>query len=387
MLFPKQPNETINEYINRLGLQREEQNLNWIDISRHVQREFGVLMSVDAVRKRYARSIASNNYPTINNIEQKIEDKADLYRLQSEKLELNGFYRTLSREQTLKGIGIEAANIIAQNKPIEFIPSNHDNSNVRGKEAILLIGDWHYGININSTYNVYNSKIANDRVHELFDEVVKYIDFYNVDTLHVVNLGDMIAGNIHLPIRLHSQQDIITQTIEVSELIANFLVNLARWVDINYYSTLDNHSRIDANKKESIQLESLARITPWFLKERLKKWNCIQIFDNCLAPDIVSFKILNKYNVLAVHGDKDKPNTIIDRLTAFTGEHQDLICSAHYHHFKCEEQNRTMLISNGSLMGTDEFAMDLRLDSKPSQTMIICSDNNVCEQICKINLS
>ena len=197
----------------------------------------------------------------------------------------------------------------------------------------------------------------------------------------------MIAGNIHLPIRLHSQQDIITQTIEVSELIANFLVNLARWVDINYYATLDNHSRIDANKKESIQLESLARITPWFLKERLKKWNCIQIFDNCLAPDIVSFKILNKYNVLAVHGDKDKPNTIIDRLTAFTGEHQDLICSAHYHHFKCEEQNRTMLISNGSLMGTDEFAMDLRLDSKPSQTMIICSDNNVCEQICKINLS
>ena len=387
MLFTKQPNETINEYINRLGLQREEQDLNWIDISRYVQREFGVLMSADAVRKRYARSIASNNYPTTNNIEQKIDDKADLYRLQAEKLELNGFYRTLSREQTLKDIGTEAANIIAQNKPIEFISSNHDNSNTRGKEAILLIGDWHYGININSTYNVYNSKIANDRVHELFDEVVKYIDFYNVDTLHVVNLGDMIAGNIHLPIRLHSQQDVITQTIEVSELIANFLVNLARWVDINYYSTLDNHSRIDANKKESIQLESLARITSWFLKERLKKWNCIQIFDNFLAPDIVSFKVLNKYNVLAVHGDKDKPNTIIDRLTAFTGEHQDLICSAHYHHFKCEEQNRTMLISNGSLMGTDEFAMDLRLDSKPSQTMIICSDNNVCEQICKINLS
>ena len=126
MLFSKQPNETINEYINRLGLQREEQDLNWIDISRHVQREFGVLMSVDAVRKRYARSIASNNYPTTNNIEQKIEDKAELYRLQAEKLELNGFYRTLSREQTLKDLGIEAANIIAQNcNTIECNKFNH----------------------------------------------------------------------------------------------------------------------------------------------------------------------------------------------------------------------------------------------------------------------
>ena len=179
----------------------------------------------------------------------------------------------------------------------------------------------------------------------------------------------------------------MTQILEVSELIAEFLDRSSTICMVNYYSTLDNHSRIDPNKKDSIQLETLARITPWYLQERFKNNHCVKIFNNDkFTKDIVSFKC-NYYNILAVHGDKDKPQSIIDRLTSFTGEHQDLICIAHYHHFRCEEQNRTMLVSNGSLMGTDNYAMDLRLDSVPSQTFIVVGDReNVCKDICKINL-
>lgn len=180
----------------------------------------------------------------------------------------------------------------------------------------------------------------------------------------------------------------MTQILNVSEIIANLLHNLSLIVNrVEYYSTLDNHSRIDANKKDSIQLETLARITPWFLKERFKNRLDVSINDNDrFTKDIVSFKI-NNFNILAVHGDKDKPQKAVDRLTAFTGEHQDLICTAHYHHFSCDEQNRTLLISNGSLMGTDEYAMDLRLDSNPSQTMLIIGEDQVCKSINKLDLS
>ena len=175
----------------------------------------------------------------------------------------------------------------------------------------------------------------------------------------------MISGYIHLPIRVNSRIDVITQTMEVSELIAEFLCNLSHYTtDLDYYSVLDNHSRLNYKKQDAIQLESLARITPWFLKERLIETD-IKINDNEVDEDIATFKI-NEFNILGVHGDKDSQKNIVPNLSTFTHEHYDIICSAHYHHFSANEDNDTLHISNGSLMGTDEFAFKLRKNSKPS---------------------
>ena len=380
MDFKKLEQETINEYICRIGLLREKYNLTWADIIKYIYEEFGVQLTKDSVRKRYRRAIS--NYITEENIEQKIDDKKYLYRIQAEKNQLQNYYKVLSREETLKDIGIEAAKIIAEKNPLKIDFKYNFNSE---KEGILLIGDWHYGININSKFNVYNTDVAKERVEFLCESVINHIMEHNLSKLHVLNLGDMIAGNIHLPLRLHSQTDVITQILEVSEVIADFIYILGNYVNIEYYSTLDNHSRIEPNKKDSIQLETLSRITPWFLKERFKDSKHIHFNDNQIQ-DIVQFSI-GTYKVMAVHGDKDKPGEIINKLTSFVGEHKDLICTAHYHHFSCDESNKTMLVSNGSLMGTDEYAMDLRLSSKPSQTLIISDANNVCSYICKIDLS
>lgn len=384
ILFSKYENESLNDFIVRLGLQRQNLNLTWSDIVNEIEEQFGVSLSTNAAIKRYRRCLP--NYNTISDIDQKIIDKTELFKLQSERTQLNNYYKSLSREDTLKEIGINSAQIVAQQKPFihRSLINKADNTNT----AILLIGDWHYGVVINSTFNEYNTSIAKGRVNLLFNEIVDLIRCNSIKYLKIINLGDMIAGNIHLPIRLNSQIDVMTQTLEVSELMAEFLYELSKEVEgIDYYSTLDNHSRIDPNKKDSMQLETLARITPWYLKERFKHCNNININDNNrYTNDIVSFNC-NGFNILAVHGDKDKPQQIIDRLTAFTGEHQDLICIAHYHHFRCEEQNRTMLVSNGSLMGTDDYAMNLRLDSVPSQTFIVVGENDVCKDICKINLN
>lgn len=381
----KNPYETINEYIHRLGLQRYNLNISWSDLADYVEQEFNVSLTSEAVRNRYRRTLQNPDYAT-ENIEQKIEDKSKVFQLQQERLAINNAYRRLSREETIKEIGIESAKIISSNgKSFEISPFK--NYQTHTNEAILLIGDWHYGMQITSPFNEYNTEIAKRRVNELYQKTVEHLIFHSINKLHVINLGDMISGIIHLPLRLQSQSDVITQIIEVSELVANLLYSLSEYAEINYYSTLDNHSRINPNKKDSIQLETLARITPWFLKERFNRNDRVIIHDNYqYTPDVVAFTVQG-FNVLAVHGDKDKPQQVIDRMNSFTGKHHDLICLAHYHHFNCNEQNRTMMISNGSLMGTDDYAMDLRLSSNPSQTLIIVSDKDVCECIYKINLS
>lgn len=384
MFLYKEDNETLNDYIVRIGLKREELGLSWQDISDLVKKEFGIELSSNSVRKRYSRRF--NSYYTVDSVPQKLIDKTELYKFQQEKTQLSNYYKVLSREETLKEMGVEAAKILAGNYPLKF--DNLEKSfTSASKSAILLIGDWHYGVTIDSAYNIYDPVVCIDRVKKLITKVNQLILKNNVHHLYIINLGDMIAGNIHLPIRLNSITDVVSQTIHVSEIIARLIDNLSTQVSkIDYYYTLDNHSRIDPDKKNSLQLETLARITPWFLKERFKSSKTITIHENCkYTEDIVSFE-LNGYKILAVHGDKEKPQQAIDKLTLFTGEKQDLICLAHFHHFNCDEQNRTMLVSNGSLMGTDTYAMDLRLDSMPSQTLIISSEENVCESIMKINL-
>lgn len=382
-------NETVNEYISRLGLSREIEGLTWKDISISILNEFGVDISEEAVRKRYHRNLQNVHPVTTETIQTKIYDTNYVNNIRTERQQLSAMYRVFSREDTIRQIAKEAVKALSISNPFKHRQNTQIKYDSKTKTGILLIGDWHYGINIDSTFNRFNPDIAVDRVWELVNKVIDCGEKNGISQLYVINLGDMIAGNIHLPLRINSQMDVITQIMRVSELIANAVDVLSTKFHIDYYSTFDNHSRIDPNKKESIQLESLSRITPWFLLERLANNKNVIIHENeFYAKDMVSFCTYpDGYNVIAVHGDKDTPKTIVDRLTAFTGDHQDLICTAHYHHFSCDEQNRTIVISNGALMGTDDYAMDLRLDSEPSQTLIIQSPQNVCECIYKINLT
>ena len=93
------------------------------------------------------------------------------------------------------------------------------------------------------------------------------------------------------------------------------------------------------------------------------------------------------YNIAAIHGDKDK-NTIatIDSISRMTEDHYDLILTAHLHHFSAEEKNRTVILANGCIMGTDSYAKNLRLSSFPSQNLIIVSEKSPCEAIYRIKL-
>ena len=111
----------------------------------------------------------------------------------------------------------------------------------------------------------------------------------------------------------------------------------------------------------------------------------IRIIDNKYADDIISFETLG-HSVVAVHGHKDKLNKVIDNMTHMTRQRNELILTGHFHHFSADENHECLRLSNGSLMGVDQYANDLRLTSKPSQNMIIVSKEDVAEAIYKIKL-
>lgn len=391
-IFIKKDNETEQEYKIRCFQEKNNFGVTWQDLADILNCQLKKNYSPDAYRKQYTRykktleDLDQEDY--VNDLNELLmEMKKERVKLSDERTQNNSYIRKLAREETLKEIALEYAKVM-EKKPLLYEPVILDDkytSPDKNREAILLLSDWHYGIDVNNYINTYNPSICKSRVSELLEKVYNIIVKEKISKLHVVNLSDLICGRIHMGLRLQSRIDVITQTMDVAEILAEFLSYLSKITKIEYRDVLDNHSRLEPNKAESLELESLVRIIPWYLKERLKKDSNICFPDNYNDDDILAFQVCGN-NIAAVHGHKDKPTKVIDNMIVMTGRLNDLVLTAHLHHFSAEEEHECVRISNGSLMGTDDYAKDLRLTSKPSQTMIICTSKNVTECIYKINL-
>ena len=311
------------------------------------------------------------------------EIKKERVRLTDERAQNQFYIRKMAREETLIQMAREVAQTMSDKKQLStiFMPLTSKSTRV----GIACVSDWHYGMNVENYFNIYNPAECVNRVTRFRDGLISKGKELGISKLYVVNMSDLISGRIHSTIRLENRFDVITQIMNVSEIVAEFLSDLSVHFEIEYHDCLDNHSRLEPNKKESLELESLARIIPWYLEQRLRDNPRVKILYNTFADDIISFKVFD-FNVVAVHGHKDSPAKIVQNMIAATRQRNDLILSAHLHHFSADEENECIRVSNGTLMGVDTHSQDLRLTSKPSQNLIVANKDNVTEFICRIQV-
>lgn len=387
-LLKKKQGENNDEYLYRLGAMREMIGYSWEKLAIVINKETGLDRSEAAYRKKYKAYTLSVEAqgktiePDSETLDIVTKEKLEI---REQKVQHNATMRVLQREQSIKDIARETAEIISQRLPL-IMPKKEKAPKKSKAEAILVISDWHYGILVDTYWNKYSPDIARERIRELTNETINYCLSRGINRLHILNLGDLICGRIHLQLRLQSRYDTITQVMEVAEILAEMIQELSVHFEIEYYDCDDNHSRIEPNKKEHIQLETLVRIIRWYLIKRFENRKDIHINNNEYGDDIITFNIFD-HKIAAVHGHKDKPNKITANLSLMTQEHFDLIISAHLHHFISNEQNYTLHISNGSLMGADLYATDLRLTNKPSQNIIIATQDNVANEIHRVILN
>ena len=393
-MYIKRENESLVSYVLRLAEEkRTNREITWQGIADSLAVQFDVYKSEGWVRKLVKDELDLMSeeealLEELNQVKDNIDEatlqlKKERVKLSDERVQNNAYIRKLSREETLKEIALLTAKEMSGKKLLE--PIFIDNIIDLEREAILCIGDWHYGMDFKNPWNEYSPEICRERVSKLRDIAISYIKQYKCSKLHLVNLQDLIAGRIHLGLRLESRFDVITQTMQVSEILAELITDLSTVVDVNYYDSLDNHSRLEINKSDAQDLETLCRMIPWYLKERLKDNKHVKICENEFGYDLVTFESLG-HKIIASHGDRDTKGRALN-LAGMTKEFYDLILTAHLHHFWADACNNMAMIGNGSLMGTDTFAKNLRLNSDPSQTLIIVSPENVREAIHIINLN
>lgn len=368
-------NESANEYIDRLCKNKDDYEMTWQQIADIVEQQVGIVHSESWYRKK--KNLVLNKMSTRDRL---IEIEQEKIKVRDERNQINAIIRDTAREEYFKELAEEIAENLSPIELPKIIVPKCDN-----KIGILCISDWHYGLDVDIYHNKYDTDIAKWRVVELLSKTISIIEKEGIDEIYVVNLGDMISGRIHLPLRINSKVDTVTQTLEVADILGQFLNDLSHHAKLHYASVCDNHSRVEPNKKQSVTTESFHRFIDALLMKELRDNKNIDFIENTYGDDIASFEVLG-HKVVAVHGDKDSQSKVIGSLNSYLQEHIDMILSAHMHHFSANEGNETQLYCNGSMIGTDDFAHGLRVHSKPSQLFIVATPSSVDDVLYKIKL-
>lgn len=279
--------------------------------------------------------------------------------------------KTLREESRIEEI-ISAIKEVANSTPFldvkkVSIPKGIENKN----EAVLCLSDWHIGDYFKNFRGSFNCDVAKSRVEELLVETIKYCKVMGVKKLNVLDMGDMIEGLIHVTARIQNELDAIEQIKYVSELLYFLLNELGNNIEIvTLRHTLDNHSRITPNFKEHIEKESFSLLIHWYLEEKLKNSNVLLLNDN-IDENIGFFKLGNGKNVYFAHGHLENINTVLQTMTFGCNQIADYVFLGHWHTAKAKEFLGKKVYINGSLKGTDTYALSKRLFGNPSQTLLV----------------
>jgi len=370
--------------------------LNWEDIAELVNRESGENLGKDVFRKfwryyneGYEEAIKEGlDDRIIKEYENKKQDfEKEKIKYQDQKREMNNFLRIYARAEHLIEQIEKCARVVAKEKPLK-VRSNINYINSSDKEGLLMLSDWHVGLEFDNYWGQYNKVIFRQRVAKLLEKTIEYGKHHQVKTLHVTILGDIISGLINVATRVLQEEDIITQTQIAAEVLAESLVWLScEFEHIKVYSVLDNHARLTPNKTESINKENFCRLIPWYLKARLVDIDNVQIIDNKIDEDIAIINIFDE-KICAVHGHRDSVGKAIGDLSLMLKDIKiDYIAMGHYHHNYENEEHGITLVINNSLSGTDEYAKNIRKTGFSAQKFLIFDKNEgrLCTYIIRLD--
>lgn len=372
--------ESLFEWKLRLSLMKlnKETDLDWcelvelleIDMSADHYRKlsYGYKEYDDYIKSKTKEMIAQEEYEKL--LAKELEIKKEKVKLQDMRTLVNKQVRELSRKENL-GEVLEKKLTELEMQP-KIINDEYKNRVTSNRDMVCLISDIHYGIKTTNALSPYDSDICKLKMNYLIDKTIKFSLENDVDKLYVMVLGDEISGLIHNTTRLEQREDVISQVIEVSELLYESIVKLANNLPYVIVGLAQgNHSRVMADKKDSLEHENFTRLIKEFLRLRLANISNVLLLENVFDEAIIELNIRG-YNVIGLHGQNDSLNNL-DRLIEMFDKKIDYVCLGHYHQSKEFETNKTEIIVNGCFSG-DDYSKRLRLYNKPIQKLLLFDD-------------
>lgn len=335
----------------------------------------------------YADTLKNQEWGNLRLTEEETQ-YASLYKQQVRTRDIVMEYRRLLREdaridQLKAEIQAAARSLPTFVCPISYLKAQQASD----VEAVLMLSDWHLGVIVDSFYNRYNLQIATVELDHLCEQVQQYCRNFNIHTLHILNMGDLIHGGIHTNARVEQEFDVITQIEVAGQLMYHVLSNLEHVAPVvTYRSCSDNHSRLMANKSEHIEKENFGRLIDWWLEAKLEQGkHTIKVIRDNLDFGLGKFTLVNGKKIMFAHGHEDNINQAYQNFTGATKEFIDYILLAHYHNPKEKAFQDCKVFVNGSLVGTEQYALSKRLFTSPTQKLLIFNEGDLIDISISVN--
>lgn len=387
----KEPDENDEQFIWRVCQHKDTgmSDITWDDVANIINRELGIEESPYAsssFRKQYQqakRFYEAGVFSDVDDVKILEEIRAQRHELEMEKVrvrdernELRRVIREESRRRSLEDQIVRAISececgvINSDDYPLSSVDMESDN------DMIITLTDLHTGIQIDNFCNTFDNDVLKWRLDSYADKVIEIKDRHCSENAYVI-ISEIVNGIIHNPLRIESNQTVIEQFITAVNYISEFLVTIsAHFNDVHVVCCPGNHSRVIANKDNSLKGENLDHLVIPFLSAKLQNFNNIHCEKNEIEESIAIFNVRNNV-VMAAHGDKDEPSNVVQKFTMMFNDKPDFVYLSHRHTNAMSTVYDTKVITSGCMSGSDSYCMDKRLRNRPEQVISIITKSGL----------
>lgn len=307
---------------------------------------------------------------------QKQKLEKEKIKTRDEKNELRRIIREEARKESYKEQVLRAISEYDCN-PLDYDKNKQFTGILKtDNDLIISCTDIHAGIEIDNYFNIFNEKILKERFNHYLDKIFEVQLKHGSENAYLI-LSELVSGIIHNELRIENNQNLIEQFLTVTNYISEFLAELSyKFNSVNVYVCPGNHSRISPKKEDSLKGENIDHLAIPFLQAKLQNFKNIVFNENKIEESIAMFNVRNN-TVMASHGDKDSPNNVVQKFTLLFGIRPSLVYLGHRHTNGLTTVYNTKVIESGTLSGTDNYALNLRLHSKPSQTISVITNDGL----------
>lgn len=397
-IFKKNINETDEQFIYRVCAAKTTNGLSWPQVAHIINKELNRNYDESTYRKKYSaanRKNTSDSNDTSSYKDERLDKINCAYRklekerkkLQTEKLEYNKWLRENARDEMIRDTIINEVR-----KSSNPVPPQRKYYSQNKKAACLAFGDLHYGVQFKilglygEVLNEYSPEVFENRMEDLFNQVVNIIEKENIDLLYVYSLGDELDGILRAGQLMKLKYGVVESAVKYANYISTWLNELSKHVCIKYQMVYGNHTelRMLGQPKGTFKDDNASMFVREIIKTKLENNPNFEMIEN---PTGLIFDNICGFNLLGIHGEeKNLANAIKDFSNTYNTM-IDILIGGHMHHLNEETVgvNRDV-ISIPSIIGIDDYSMKLNKTANPGATLFFLEEGKGVVQEYRIKL-
>ena len=271
-----------------------------------------------------------------------------------------------------------------------------------GQSIVVLFSDWHLGkvvIDENKKV-VYNTEIAKERIETtLVDQLMQKINCIDktkkVDEIVFVMAGDMVDNDvIYDTQRFHIDSGVAIQFNNVVNSIIFLIKNVQaeckkvfkKIIPIQIHGISGNHGR----PSQKSEIGSCSWDTAVYAAVQMVVSESVELKKNVRVDFSIADQMVvdvRGFKGLVTHGGPPQAETASAK-RKFGGLYEifnyDFAMYGHRHHWGIATYNGRPLFMNGSLCGSDDYALKLAVRDDWSQLMFTITDNVIGRQMMRL---